>query len=61
MAMTKLAIEQVKQERAEGEKRLKKAVLETEERCHQQKLAAVADARKEEQKLAADEAARLAR
>ncbi|WAR22104.1 hypothetical protein MAR_016078 [Mya arenaria] len=37
MAMQKLAIEQVKQERAEGEQRLKKAVKETEQRENQKK------------------------
>ena len=61
MEMTKLAIEQVKQERIEGEARLQKAVLQTEELCNKQKLAAVAAARKEEKKLAADEAAKVAR
>lgn len=59
MAMQKLAIEQVKQERAEGEKRLQKAVKETEERCHNELLAAVAKAREEEKQLAAEEAARV--
>lgn len=59
MAMQKLAIEQVKQERMEGEKRLQAAVKTTEERCHKQLLEAVAKARQEEQKTAADEAARV--
>ena len=61
MEMTKLAIEQVKQERAEGEARLRSAVVKTEETCYQQRLAAVAEARKEEQKIAADEASKIAR
>lgn len=61
MEMTKLAIEQVKEERTEGEKRLRKAVVETEEKCYQQRLAAVAEARNEEKKIAADEASRVAR
>ena len=59
--MTKLAIEQVKKERAEGEARLKKAVVETEDKCYQVLLAAVAKARSEEQKNAADQADKLAR
>lgn len=57
MAMQKLAIEQVKQERLEGEQRLKKAVKETEERCHKQLLEAVAQARAEEKQTAKEEAA----
>ena len=61
MEMTKLAIEQVKKERAEGEVRLKSAVVETEEKCYQIMLAAVAKARSEEQKNAADQAQQEAR
>ena len=61
MAMQKLAIEQVKQERAEGEKRLKIAVEQTEARCHKELLAAVAKARDEERKIAADKAADVAK
>lgn len=56
MAMQKLAIEQVKQERLEGEQRLKKAVKETEERCHKQLLEAVAQARTEEKQTAKEDA-----
>ncbi|XP_053406555.1 caldesmon-like [Mercenaria mercenaria] len=56
MAMQKLAIEQVKQERLEGEQRLKKAVKETEERCQKQQEAAVAKARAEEKQIAKEEA-----
>lgn len=52
MAMQKLAIEQVKQERLEGEQRLKKAVQETEERCQKELEAAVAKARTEEKQIA---------
>lgn len=58
MAMQKLAIEQVKQERLEGEERLRKAVKETEERLKKELEAAVASARAEE-KLAAKAEAEL--
>lgn len=61
MAMQKLAIEQVKQERAEGEKRLADAVKETKAQCHKELLEAVAKARAEEKKIAADEAAKVAK
>lgn len=54
--MQKLAIEQVKQERMEGELRLKKAVKETEERCKKEKEEAVAKARTEEKQTAKDQA-----
>ncbi|XP_052770516.1 uncharacterized protein LOC128210296 [Mya arenaria] len=60
MAMQKLAIEQVKQERAEGEQRLKKAVKETEQRCKRELEAAVDKARQEEKKIAADKAEKVA-
>jgi len=59
MAMQKLAIEQVKQERAEGETRLQKAVKVTEERLLKQLHEAVATARQDEKKIAADEAVRV--
>lgn len=56
MAMQKLAIEQVKQERLEGEQRLKKAVKETEIRCQKEKEAEVAKAREEEKQTAKEQA-----
>ncbi|XP_064631013.1 uncharacterized protein C6orf163 homolog [Lineus longissimus] len=59
--MQQLAIEQVKEERAAGEKRLTAAVKATEERCHQELLTAVAAARAEEKDMAAKEAARKAK
>lgn len=61
MAMQKLAIEQVKQERAEGEVRLKNTVLATEARCHNELVAAVAKAREEEKQAAAAETAKVAK
>ncbi|CAH1784278.1 unnamed protein product [Owenia fusiformis] len=56
----KIAFNQVQDERSAGEKRLKDAVSVTEERCHQELLDAVAKARAEERKIAADEATRVA-
>lgn len=56
MAMQKLAIEQVKQERLEGEQRLKKAVKETEICCQKEKEAAVVKAREEEKQTAKEQA-----
>lgn len=61
MAMQKLAIEQVKQERAEAEERLKEAVRKTEARCHQELLDAVEKAREEEKKIAAEETVKVAK
>jgi predicted metal-dependent RNase len=61
MAMQKLAIEQVKQERAEAEERLKEAVRKTEVRCHQELVDAVEKAREEEKNTAAEEAAKVAK
>jgi predicted metal-dependent RNase len=59
--MQQLAIEQVKEERLEGEKRLAAAVNATQERCHQELLTAVAAVRAEEKDIAAKEAARKAK
>lgn len=61
MAMQKLAIEQVKQERAEAEERLKEAVRKTEVRGHQELVEAVEKARDEERKIAAAEAVKVAK
>ena len=61
MAMQKLAIEQVRQERAEAEERLKEAVRKTEVRCHQELVEAVEKARHEERKIAAAEAIKVAK
>lgn len=61
MAMQKLAIEQVKQERAEAEERLKEAVRKTEVRAHQELVEAVEKARDEERKIAAAEAVKVAK
>lgn len=59
--MQKLAIEQVKQERAEAEERLKEAVRKTEVRAHQELVEAVEKARDEERKIAAAEAVKVAK
>ena len=61
MAMQKLAIEQVKQERLEGEKRLKEAVAAMQARCEKERINAVAKARADEKNIAADEASRVAK
>ncbi|KAL4231451.1 hypothetical protein ACF0H5_009028 [Mactra antiquata] len=60
MAMQKLAIEQVKQERLEGEQRLKKAVEETQERLLKELEVAVAKARAEEKQIAKEAAEKAA-
>ena len=54
MAMQKIAIEQVQEERAKGEKVLAQTVKEIEERCARELEQAVADARTEEQHIAAE-------
>ena len=54
MAMQKMAIEQVQEERARGEKVLAETVKQVEERCAQELKQAVAEARKEEQFIAAE-------
>jgi len=59
MAMQKLAMEQLKEERARGERAKEEAIKKTEERCHQELLAAVDSARKEEKQIASDAQARL--
>ena len=59
--MQKLALQMVKKEHEEGEQRLKEAVLRTEQRCEQEKIAAVKEARQEERQQAAQAAAAVAR
>ncbi|XP_076471094.1 uncharacterized protein C6orf163 homolog [Babylonia areolata] len=54
MAMQKLAIEQVQEERAKGEKQLAQAVQQVEERCATELEQAVAQARQEERDVAAE-------
>ncbi|XP_069124859.1 uncharacterized protein C6orf163 homolog [Argopecten irradians] len=61
MAMQKLAIEQVKQARVEGEERLREAVLTAEEKGRAELKVAVETARKEEKEIAANEVARIIR
>lgn len=56
MAMQKLAIEQVKQERLEAEQRLKDALTEKEKEFTKRLSEAVSGARKEEQNAAAKRA-----
>ena len=52
-------MEQLKEERARGERAKEEAIKKTEERCHQELLAAVDSARKEEKQIASDAQARL--
>lgn len=59
--MQKLMLEQVQETREEGERMLREAVRKTEERCHQELLQAVAEARLEEQQAAAAKAAKVAK
>lgn len=54
MAMEKVVIEQVQEERARGEEVLAETVKQTEERCALELEQAVAEARKEEQAIAAE-------
>ncbi|XP_060071277.1 uncharacterized protein C6orf163 homolog [Ylistrum balloti] len=61
MAMQKLAIEQVKQARMEGEERLREAVHAAEEKGRAELKVAVEAARKEEKEAAAKEVARIIR
>ncbi|OWF49256.1 uncharacterized protein C6orf163 homolog [Mizuhopecten yessoensis] len=61
MAMQKLAIEQVKQARMEGEERLTVAVRAAEEKGRAELKIAVEVARKEEKEMAAREVARIIR
>ncbi len=58
--MQKLAMEQVRKEHEEGEKRLEKAVAQTEKHCYDEKVAAVKIAREEEIEIAAVKAAEVA-
>lgn len=61
MAMQKLAIEQVKQERLEADNRLKETVKRVEENAHKERIAAVDAARKEEITKARDEKEKMAK
>ena len=51
-AMRQLSLDQVKQEREEGERRRQAAVLEVEERCRRERIAAVEEARADEREKA---------
>ena len=59
--MQRIAVEQVQQERRDGEKRLDAAVQKTEQRCHEELLKSVAQARKEEREVAAKQKADVLR
>ena len=59
--MQKLAVEQVQQERREGEKRLVIAVEKAEKRCHEEQLKAVGKAREEERSVAAQHVSKVLR
>ncbi|KAJ8317236.1 hypothetical protein KUTeg_005140 [Tegillarca granosa] len=61
MAMQKLAIEQVKQERLEADNRLKEAVKRVEETAQRDRIAAVEAARKEEISKATEEKEKMAK
>lgn len=61
MAMQKLAIEQVKQERLEADNRLKGTVKRVEENAHKERIAAVDAARKEEITKAKEEKEKMAK
>ena len=56
----KIMLETVQETRLEGKHNLQVAVQRTEERCLQELLQAVAKAREEERKMAADKAAEVA-
>lgn len=61
MVVQKLMLEQVQQERKEGDKRLREAMKETEQRGHAELLRAIEVARHDEKRIAATEAARIAK
>ena len=56
----KMAADALEKEKAAGERRLEEAVAATEAKCLQEKLAAVAEARKEEVEIAANKAVQVA-
>ena len=58
--MKKIAAQQVQQEKEEGEKRLREAVVKAEQKCEKEKLAAVKAARAEVQRAAEKEAQNVA-